>query len=264
MTTDAVPRSSVIRALAGADGRRLLRHPAFLAGMAMAVLGSVLFLVPVWTRGTATWDEEGWTTYVGAVFLAILTMIATNLAALRDRREHTSEQHGTLPVEPVTRTAGLLRATAWPAVAAGALMIVVVALAAWRGEIVTAAQAAQLVERVVAIVLLGVIGVALAVWLPRSFVAVLLAWAFVFVNPGEETASWRTLVLFGGTGTLRFATWRLVYLVGLAGVVAVVALSRWERRAGLLIAGGVALAVVVAAAAVLVGSTCTSNGICVP
>jgi hypothetical protein len=258
----ATPRSSVIRALARVDGRKLLLHPIFLAGVAMAVLGSAMFVAFIFERPWATWEEEGWTAGVGAMLLGVLTMVATNRAALRDRREDTVEQHGVLPVDASTRIGGLLGATAWPAVATAALLALVVGIAAWRGVNVDGSQAVHLVERVWSIVMLGAMGIALAVWLPRSFVAAFAAWGLLFIAPGEVPRAWHSVAPFTGLHTVGLAMWHLVYVVGLTGVFAVAALARFDRRRGVLVAGAVALAIVATSVAVMLGQACPTPDTC--
>ena len=254
---------TVVPSLSRVDGRRLLRHPAFLAGVALTVAGTVWFLAAAFDGG-ATWEDDGWTTAVGAFMLGVLTMVATNMAALRDRREHTTEQHAALPVGPAPRIVGLLVATAWPAAATGVLLMIVAAIAASRGVGLTAAQVVLLVERVWSVVLLGAVGVALAVWIPRSFVVGLVAWAVLFLTPGETPRAWHALLPFETfeTGATTIALWHLVYVVGLTGLVVAVALARAERRSRVLALAGASLAVAAGAAAVLLLHACPAGGPC--
>ncbi len=122
--------SSAAVALANLGGRKLIRHPVYLAGLGFAAVGTAMFVKTVFRSSSIVWNEDGWTVQVGFLLLAILTMVATNLAALRDRRAETVEQHDSLPVARSARTGGLLVGVLWPAVLSAVALGVVLVYAA--------------------------------------------------------------------------------------------------------------------------------------
>ena len=78
--------SAIIASLARVEGRKLVTDRIFLAGVAIALLGSGLFVRASLTQPGTTWDDDGWTVGVGVMILAILTMVAANQAALKRSR----------------------------------------------------------------------------------------------------------------------------------------------------------------------------------
>jgi hypothetical protein len=96
----------LVRELASAESRRLLRHPAFLSLLGLAVL----------TFGGGAFGEEVADVLnrddVDISLLLTLvawgTLLATNLAALRGRRDRAGELYETLPAPGASRTLG------WP------------------------------------------------------------------------------------------------------------------------------------------------------
>jgi hypothetical protein len=253
----APPRSSSIVASIGrVEGRRLIAHPIFLAGVTFALLGSASFVRATLTRSDITWDEDAWTVSVGFMLLGVLTMVAANHAALRDRREHTREQHSTLPVGLPTRTGGLLAALLWPTVVAVTLLAVV------QQVHITEVESVHLLEGICAISLLGALGVAMAAWLPNPFVAPVVAWAIFLIAPGEVPQRWHSLTLLVGMQTTELALWHLAYLAGLAALFGVVAVAKTGRSRPLLVAGLLAAGFVMASGTILLTGSCPSDGTC--
>lgn len=252
-----------LRPLARVEGMKLIRHPLFLAGVGFVFIGGALFVRQIMSSPGATWNEDGWTVSVGVVVLAILTMVAANLAALRDRRDDTDEQHAILPVEPSTRIGALLAATAAPAAVAALLLAAAVGFAAARVPPLTAADQVHLAERVVAVVTLGALGVALAAWLPSPFLAPVVAWGLFLVTPGDPPQAWQVLTPFAGLRDAELAMWHLGYLGSLTVLFGVVALARSLRSRWLVVAGLLGAASVIGAAAVLLSRACPSaTGVC--
>ncbi|MGZ5290629.1 MAG: hypothetical protein ACXWE5_14225, partial [Actinomycetota bacterium] len=114
----------------------------------------------------------------------------------------------------------------------------------------------------VALLLFGSIGIALASWAPSPFVAPVLAWALLFVTPGETPASWHSLLPWATLGSTELALWHLAYLAGLTGIVAVIALAKTSRPRSLVVPALVAVAVVVASAVVMLDDACPAVGRC--
>ena len=250
-----------VATLANVDGRRLIRHPLFIVGASIAVLGIVKFVRAAHSDHRITWDDDAWTVSAGFVLLAMFTMIATNLAALRDRREHTIEQHATLPVPSPQRTGGLLAATVLPATIAVVLLAAVVTYGATQVHL-TAADRVHVVAHVVIVVMLGVFGVTLALWVPSPFVAPVAAWAVVFLTPSEPSHAWQVLAPLTGMRDAGLAAWHVAYQVGLTALFATIAIARTSSRRTTLLGTMAALMLVVPSATVLLTRACPAGSRC--
>ncbi len=253
-TSSPTPR--VVAALARAEGREAIGHPVLIVGVVFVLIGSVPFLVSVFTRTGVSWGDDGWTVGVGFMLYGILTMVAANQAALRDRRQHTREQHATLPVPMPTRTSGLLAALIWPTAVAAALLAVVGGIATAGGVGLESAQAVAAAERVSGVLLLGAIGIAIAFWIPNVFVAPLLAWAFFLVHPGDPAQAWHSLWPFATLESTGLAMWHFAYVAGLTVAFALIALAGTSRLRSLVVPALAATAVIAASVAVLLVRTC--------
>ena len=98
-------RWRVVLPLGRVENRRLLRHPAFLAGLAITPLMLL----------AATDSEDVWWRISPGIALALVplgwfTIVAVNLLATRPRRAATEELWASLPATAPVRTAGLLTA----------------------------------------------------------------------------------------------------------------------------------------------------------
>ncbi|MEO8477734.1 MAG: hypothetical protein ABI572_11900 [Actinomycetota bacterium] len=239
-----------------------MSHPILLTGLVFALLGCASF-VRAFVAGTAvSWDEDGWMASVGVLMLGIFTMVATNHSALRDRREHTVEQHAMLPVLPPARTSGLLAATLWPAGIAAVLVVALAALGAAKGLAPDSVELIHLAERVVSILLLGAIGIALAAWAPSPFVAPVVAWFIFFMTPGEAPAAWHSLVPWETMNSTGLATWHLMYLAGLTAAFAVLALARTSRPRALIVPAIASMTLIAVSGVALFDGACPSVGRC--
>ena len=87
----------VVRALARVEARRLLRHPSFLIGTALTVL---LIDAAAYTNILPEVDSAA---VIALVLMGWATLIATNLAALRSRRDGADELFGSLPTSATAR-----------------------------------------------------------------------------------------------------------------------------------------------------------------
>jgi hypothetical protein len=262
MSSTSGGRGSVVPALSRAEGWQLVSHPAFLVGVAIALLGSAMFVRAIVAGSAVSWEEDGWTAAVGVLLLGIMTMVATNLAALRDRRADTTEQHASLPVRPAIRTSGLLAASLWPACVAAILMASVAGIGATQDLGPSGLELIQAAGFVLSVLMLGAIGIALATWVPSPFVAPVVAWFLLFVTPGETPASWHSLIPWQTLGTTDRAVWHLVYLCGLTALVAVIALAKSSRPRAIVAPAIVSVAVVVTSATVLLSGACIGEGVC--
>jgi len=255
-------RGSVVPALSRAEGWQLVSHPIFLVGVAVATLGSAIFVRALITGSAISWEEDGWVAVIGVLLLGILTMVATNLAALRDRRSHTAEQHVSLPVRPPVRTSGLLAATLWPTGVAALLLASVATIGATQDLGPSGIEAIHLVMFAVSVLLLGAIGVALAAWAPNPFVAPIVAWMLLFVTPGETPAAWHSLIPWQTLGATGLAAWHLVYLCGLTVLVALIAVAKTSRPRAIVLPAIVSMAVVLVSAAAQLSAVCPVEGVC--
>lgn len=250
-------------ALARREGRHLLRHPALVAGAALsAVLCAVATGVDF-----ATLSLSGF----ALLPLTLGTAVATNLTALRDRRNGTEELFDSLPTGRRIRTAGHLASVGWAAALAMLLLAVAAVVVAARGgpqvrfpDGVVRHRAmlpVELAQGPLAVAAYGLVGAALGRLVPTHGVAPALAvaplvlsrfglpWVTPVVNhsvsvpggywPHPEIAPRTELVGFD----LTLLAWHLVYLAGLAALA--VAAALWKRRVGLTAAVGVALAATV-------------------
>lgn len=249
----------VVRPLARADARRVLRHPAFVVGVV---------LTPLWVLA-ATEAESGWwgaspLVALGLVPLGWLTIIATNLVALRPRRTGADELFGSLPVPQSVRTSALLASAIGPAITATVLAVgAVLALTITRGdELRGSPQWAEIAAGVLIVAGGACVGVAVARWLPgvvfgilAVIVVIILQARFLDVSTWPWNRSEGDPVRFLGflaeptsAGDpfleVRPSGWHLLYLAGLVVVMVAVALARDGLRrpvAGLLVVGVVAV-----------------------
>jgi hypothetical protein len=248
-------------ALAQVEGRRLLRHPLFLVGVGFVAVGVTVFVRASFAATSITWEDDGWMIGAGTELLGILTMIAANLSALRDRRSGMLEQAETLPVEPAPRTGGLLLSMLGPVVCSLLLLAPVTAFAANRVRL-SGLDLIHLVEIVAAAGTLGILGIAIARWLPHPFVAPVAAWAMILTSPGDRHASWNALSPFATGASIGMALWHLAFLAGLATCFASAALLKDGAGRRAAAAGITGLIAVVGSACVMVLAACPEIGRC--
>lgn len=281
-------RKRVVLSLAGAESRRLLRHPVFLVGV---TLSAVNFAI---SRDISP-AHVGYRWYSGSIggaylnlcgsallWLALATLVSSNVAALRSRRDRTEETYRSLPRGAQVRTAAQLLAVAWP-VAIGAVLVAAAFpyLGAGGGLFVDYAgrkdvpSGFELAQGPLVVLVLGVLGIALAAWVPRFSVTLMVAfaifateWIFVFSVGVRSPLHWLVPLAdpakYARAGAhfppatpkedglagfdITAAGWHLLYLVALAVGLAALALFRDSSRRRFLAACGIALAVLVAAA----------------
>jgi hypothetical protein len=251
----------LVRALARADGPKLTFHPWFLAGVAVALLGSGMFVNMALAGGSVAWNDDAWTVHAGFLLLAVFAMVACNAAALRDHREHTLEQHRALPASGPVRVTGLAGAVLWPATASMALLGSVSTIATV-GLGVPGGTAGYVVHHGVLVVMMGTLGVALGVWVRNAFACPVVAFAFYLIHPGESPAAWHALWPFASLTSAPLQSVHILYLLGLTLVLLAVAQSRWGARreqVAVLVTG---CAVTVASAVVLLAQVCPEPGQC--
>lgn len=287
--TATLPRRSVpapgaatraVLALGRVEGRRLLRHPAYLAGVLLSAV--FLFLVSEQVGTTQDVPYIVWTS-VGLYPVAAGTFLASFTATLRSRRHGTDELYDTAPQGAPTRVAGHLVAVLW-GVAGGILLLAAAAIRhqLWAGVPVhfedgvamAIPSLLELAQGPAYILLLGGLAVALARWVPSllalPLVVVALLVQFVTGSWGvggtarwflpmvthERAVGWVQVTPSSGYAVVEgfdvtSLSWHVAYLVGLSVVVAAVALHRSGRRSGLLLAMAATGVVVSLAAALL-------------
>jgi hypothetical protein len=253
-----VSRATPLMAL---EGRKLVRHPVFLAGFGLAVLGSVSFIAATVRLPAASWSANGWTVFGGCILLGLLTLVASNQAALRDHREHTVEQHDALPVLVGTRTAGLLMATSWPATA-GALLLTLVAGYAATVSRVGPLDLIRLVSLVLDLTMFGALGIAVARWFPSSFIAPLVAFGFILSAPPEDPARWQVLSPLAQVDSVGLAIWQLAYIASLTAIWSAAALLKDGLRRVSIPLGVGGLAIAAVSIGVLLPRVCPGGGQC--
>ncbi len=158
--------------LAAVESRCLLRHPLLLAGLALSV---VLLLAGARSNGAM---QAMLLDGMACFPLAAGVLLAANAGGLRSRRDGTEELFAAMPSPARTRTAAqVLAVGSAVALAVGLVAAAVLAFGAADGLVVSHAglrhvpAAAELAAGPLAVAVLGVLGVALARWVPSPFVA---------------------------------------------------------------------------------------------
>jgi len=249
---DHHPMARVVRALTRTEARRLARHPSFLIGVALSVL-----LIRTAASGNILTEADG-DVALGLVPLAWATLIATNLSALRGRRDGTAELFDSLPSAPATRTTAQLLA-GWVAVVAGMIVLVGWLALEWRSGIaVGSPNVAQLVIGPLLVAGAAALGVLSARWLPHPLVGPLLVVGTAFVQGGlsESGTSPLRWMAFAADATSPAAApgddgigfpgpvdWHVLYIGGTILIAGFLAVARhgFARRVSLALAGAVAV-----------------------
>ena len=180
----AVPGTPLLLALCRVEARRLVTHPVFLVALA---LGVVMFVT-----ANAAGDGGYWmVTGPGQITLALGTLVAANLAALRSRGAGAGELLEPLVLGERAVTAAQLGAVAAAVGVAGLLVGVELAYTelsdAAAGE--TRPSALALLAGPVSVSACGALGLALARWAPSAALAVIAVPAlFVFAGRLPERA----------------------------------------------------------------------------
>lgn len=249
--------------LARAENRRLVRHPAFITGIALTPL-------MLWAATIADpASREHWRGLSPDVALALvplgwLTIVATNLLALRPDRTGTAELFAALPAPQPVRTAGALSALAAAVTAAVLLAAGWVILLGSRGGAVDTPHWAEIGAGVLVVAGAVTVGVAVGRWLPFAALGVVAAVAVSVIQArflDDTTWPWdmphshpvRFLGFLAEPTAvgdpaleIRPAWWHLLYLAALITVMCAVALARdgVPRRLGVAIVVAIGVAAV--------------------
>lgn len=227
--------------LARVETARLLRHPVFLAGVAL----SAYILVFAGVRHTRHYDPV---TLTGPALIPLAgsTFLAVNLAGIRDRRSGTEELYASMPALSSARTLAHL-ASVVSAVLVGALMLGIADVLIWviGGPIPGwNAGPVDLVQGPLAIASAGALGVVFARWIATP-VGVLLAplgVGFLVVGTPFGAAALPFLPVHPGADV----GWHVLFMTSFVVLACSAALLRHIRRIPLELLAGGALASAVA------------------
>lgn len=244
----------VAGAVARVEGRRLITHPAFLAGLGLLAVEFVVF-------GRSAVDSIIIDPAMIGLMLfppAGMAILAAAFAATRPRRDGTDELFSSLPASEESRIAGQLLSAGWAVAVAVVGVVALIAYWASRGPIALP-SVADLMTGPVLVGCAVVVGVTAARLVPSPLIGIVAVFGMgVFQGAVDH---------FSGLGTTRTAwfaplvtqpdqipagMWprrpvsHLVYVIGLGLFAASLAfvVRRFERRA--LVATGVALCVIAA------------------
>jgi hypothetical protein len=252
----STPRA--IRTLARVEGRKLLRHPAFIPGIA---LSGALVLLAGWGRKSHSVVEPLWPAGSPIGPLAVFGFVAANLAALRDRVNGTEELFGSTAVPRRARTAALLVSVAW-AVGASVVLLApfVGAFAVSYG--VSLADVVKLLEEPLIVAVLALAGVAVGRLLPTRLAAPVAAFfAFVLVGAyAHPTLAPQFLSLYVIPDSLPSVGWHILYLAGIGTLATAVALMKDGVRRSLVVAAAVGVLAIAAGAILQLPASCPGGG----
>ena len=250
------PRSqgAVRWALARVEGRRMLTHPLFVLGMALAVGLSLLSLraAGIDSGGDRLFELAGG---CFSAFGAIWMFLVTCLAASRERRDGAEDLYAAARVTAALRTQAAIMSLAWAGLAASVLIAAMTVLVAGVDGVVTiegepyALRPLELAQGPLYLMMVGAFGILVGSWARRTYPAALGA-LVLFLPP----AVWLPWIVFGEvapqvgpTDWLDDASlgWHLPGLAGLAALAIAGALARHDRRprVALLALAGLAAAV---------------------
>jgi hypothetical protein len=229
----------VVTAVARVEGRRLVRHPATLAGLAISTAVAVAYFrlyAPVLHRDVATLS-------VTAAPLAAGVLLAAHLATSRIHRDETSAITGATPVPPERRTLGLAVAVLWPAALALVWVAAALAVLATLGGIGTP-HPADVLATPGFVLLAGAVGVALGRSLPEPagplltlpILGIGLSQLAVARTTAVRLTPWADWFPFPSLGFIEIwprAPWlHLAYVGALAGAAVGMAVLHDRRRIG--------------------------------
>ncbi len=235
------------------EARALALHPAFLIGL-IVLPGLILLMAGAEPDPEARPIIDNRDLALVPVLTAWAVIVASGMAVLRNRRYSTEELWASLPTTPITRTSAHLVATL-VGLPAGLAVLVASLILAWaQGETGSPLWTDILVAPLI-VMGAGVVGVAVARWLPRAvfLYAAILAVTVLQTNLwyGDDRWRWLHFSTYGNDPPVAFdalygrVEWHLVYVVGLIAFAGLLALVRhgWSTAAtGVAIAAAVLVA----------------------
>ncbi len=254
----STPRE-VSRALGVVESRELLYSPWFAVGIGLLVVIFVSFTMFTDTDlgNGAVWLQTAHLAPWFAHPLAGMTIIATFRAVTRSRRDDTDELFDGCPAGRDVRTAAQLRTVIVPLAVYGCFLVVYAIALITRWPHIHGPFSGGIVAIIAAsfVLLVGSVflGTALAVWVPYAVVPIVAVFAVGLLSlrlrgdgdPGwNGRASLSTLGPEGDTPMLIVLTSRWAYLAWIAAlttIVAVIAMSRYNRRRNVWITGVVGI-----------------------
>lgn len=208
--------------LARFEGRKLLRHPLFLAFAAVSLLFTFVFFAETTADSTGTWYTLLAAGPVQFIPFAAGVMVAANMATSRSRHDDTDELYSSMPLGAASRLTANLASVGWAVVLAVVLVAIgFVVSQAWTGLPVAmdtspaadsvdylpgsieptdvSPSLAELTQVPLAVGVFGLVGVALAVWVRTRLVLLLLpvlVLAHVTVIAWGIEGAWRWFLPF--------------------------------------------------------------------
>lgn len=261
---DEGPRAAtgrVILSLARVEGRRLLRHPIFVVGVALSVIGTLIQGVEAWGRPPSV-VEPIWPIGFPIGPLAVFGFVAMNLAAMRDRLTGAEETFRAAPLPHRARTAALLVSAAW-AVAAGLVLLTPFVARFALVYRVSLADIVKLVEEPLIVAVVALAGTALGRLAPSRLVGAVAAF-FIFMAMGayaHPVVAYQSLGLWVIPDSLPSVGWHILYLVGLGSCAATLALMKDGVRRSLVAASAIGVAAVAVGAILQLPVSCSGAGV---
>jgi hypothetical protein len=226
------PPARVVLALARFEGCRLLRHPAFLGLLGLALFAALGLGFGEEVADVLDRDDSG-----VAVLLTLAAwgaLLAVNLAALRSRRDRTTELYASLPAPATFRTAAHVLS------AVAVLPVAFALVAAWWLAALTypatvgTPRLAELAVGPLLVLGAGATGVLVARWVPTPLAGPVAVVATIVLqsNWGHQHHELRWLHFVAAEPFLdpwlevRHAGWHLVYLLGLVVLAGALAVGR--------------------------------------
>lgn len=225
----------VAASLARIEARQLLRSPLLWSGFLFS--GLMVFQETSWHDVVDLHNAGGGVFY--ALLPAATTLLATNRAVLRSKRDGTEELFAATATSPRLRTGGLLLALVVP------LALAIVLASAWVTILFTFRETfgrpvlADVLRGPVLVVGAGALGVMLGRWVRSSLVGpvacvAIAASILTLQGPSFTTSSLAWLSLYPAEAAIpvvelvmpRPHGWHLVYLIGLVGLASLGALLR--------------------------------------
>jgi hypothetical protein len=240
------PVIPVVRAVARVEARRLLLHPSFLIGTALTI---AMVDAAAYTNILPEVDSAA---VIALVLMGWSALIATNLAALRSRRDGTDELFGSLPTSATVRTTGHLVS------GLAAVPVAVLVLGGYVAWVMSnggigSPNVAELLVGPLLVAGAAMLGVLVARWAPHPLVAPLAIVATIFMQGklSESEASPFRWMAFSADGVglddrIAFpgpVDWHVLFLLGTVAIAAGLALGRhgFSRRVTTFLVGAVAV-----------------------
>ncbi len=239
-STSELPSLRVVAALARLDGPRMLRHPSYLLILPLGIL-----LMGVRSLDELSLEIVGPLIFMMVVGLFVGTLITSNLAAVRSRRDGTDELFGSMPSPTIAWTAGhMLGAAVGPGLLTLVLTVATLLsrLIAPDSRLMEDVELAMFPQFPIAIVAIGALGIAVGRWWQSVFGGVFLVAGHIFTGV-IWAVPW---IVWEGGGSAHL--WHLLYLAAFSVGFGAIAFLR-DRRGPALIAAavlGVGVAIVAA------------------